>query len=196
MSPEHQPPPRPGGSAALPRAIDRLNDLVGRAVLWLVAVMVAIGAYNAVARYLNRFTDANLASNAYLEAQWYLFSLVFLLGAAYALKEDAHVRVDVLYGRLGPRGRAWIDLLGTVLFLIPFCVLMLWVSWPSVAASWRVREVSPDPGGLPRYPIKAVVLVAFALLLLQGVSQLWKQVALLRGAAPPPEPGHHRPEEV
>ncbi|HEV2147457.1 MAG TPA: TRAP transporter small permease subunit [Longimicrobiaceae bacterium] len=196
MSPEYQPPSRRGASGAVPRAIDRLSDLVGRAVLWLVAVMVAIGAFNAVARYLNRVTDTNLASNAYLEAQWYLFSLVFLLGAAYALKEDAHVRVDVLYGRLGPRGKAWIDLLGTVLFLIPFCVLMLWVSWPSVVASWAVREVSPDPGGLPRYPIKAVVLVAFALLLLQGVAQIWKQVALLRGAAPPPEPGRHLPEEV
>lgn len=199
MPPQHQPPPEPrapGLLGAVPRAIDRVSGVVGRAVLWLVAVMVAIGAYNAVARYLNRFTDADLASNAYLEAQWYLFSLVFLLGAAYALREDAHVRVDVLYGRLGTRGRAWIDLAGTLLFLIPFCVLMLWVSWPSVAASWRVREVSPDPGGLPRYPVKAVILVAFALLLLQGVSQALKQVALLRGAAPPPEPGRHRPEEV
>lgn len=193
MSPEYTPPP---GTPRIAAAIDRLNDLIGRAILWLVGVMVLIGAYNAVARYLNRFTDTNLASNAYLEAQWYLFSLVFLLGAAYALKEDAHVRVDVLYGRLGPRGKAWIDLLGTILFLIPFSVIMLWVSWPSVAASWRVREVSPDPGGLPRYPIKAVILVAFALLLLQGVSQLLKQVALLRGAAPPPGPGHHLPEEV
>jgi TRAP-type mannitol/chloroaromatic compound transport system permease small subunit len=196
MSPEYQPSPEPRAAGALPRAIDRTSDLVGRSVLWLVAVMVVIGAYNALARYLNRFTDANLASNAYLEAQWYLFSLVFLLGAAYALKEDAHVRVDVLYGRLGVRGRAWIDLLGTLLFLVPFCVLMLWVSWPSVAASWRVREGSPDPGGLPRYPIKAVILVAFALLLLQGVSQALKQVALLRGVAPPPAPGRHRPEEV
>jgi TRAP-type mannitol/chloroaromatic compound transport system permease small subunit len=196
MSPEYQPPAESRAAGALPRAIDRVSDLVGRSVLWLVAVMVVTGAFNALARYLNRFTDANLASNAYLEAQWYLFSLVFLLGAAYALKEDAHVRVDVLYGRLGVRGRAWIDLMGTLLFLVPFCVLMLWVSWPSVAASWRVREGSPDPGGLPRYPIKAVILVAFALLLLQGVSQALKQVALLRGAAPPPAPGRHRPEEV
>lgn len=197
MPPEYQPPPDSSRALApVPRAIDRLNDVIGRTVLWLVGLMVLIGAYNAVARYLNRFTETNLASNAYLEAQWYLFSLVFLLGAAYALKEDAHVRVDVLYGRLGPRGKAWIDLAGTVLFLIPFSLLMLWVSWPSVAASWRVREVSPDPGGLPRYPIKAVILVAFVLLLLQGISQVFKQVALLRGAAPPPEPGHHRPEEV
>ena len=196
MSPEYQPPPESRPPGAIPRAIDRLNDLIGRAILWLVGVMVVIGAYNAVARYMNRFTDTNLASNAYLEAQWYLFSLVFLLGAAYALKEDAHVRVDVLYGRLAPRGKAWIDLLGTVLFLIPFCILMLRVSWPSVAASWAVREVSPDPGGLPRYPIKAVILVGFALLLLQGVAEVFKQVALLRGAAPPPARGRHRPEEV
>lgn len=196
MSPEYQPPPEGRTPGSVPRAIDRLNDLVGRAIRWLVAVMVLIGAYNAVARYLNRYTETNLASNAYLEAQWYLFSLIFLLGAAYALKEDAHVRVDVLYGRLGPRGKAWIDLLGTVLFLIPFSVAMLWLSWPSVAASWAVREVSPDPGGLPRYPIKTVILVAFVLLLLQGVAEIFKQVALLRGAAPPPERGHHLPEEV
>jgi TRAP-type mannitol/chloroaromatic compound transport system permease small subunit len=167
-------------------AIDRLNHGIGRAIRWLLAVMVLIGAYNALARYLNRFTEVNLASNAYLEAQWYLFSVVFLLGAAYALKENAHVRVDVLYGRLGIRGRAWIDLLGTSLFLIPFSVLMLWASWPSVAASWRVRELSPDPGGLPRYPIKALILVAFVLLLLQGISELLKRIAILRGALPDP----------
>lgn len=193
QSPPGAPRRHPG---LVPTAIDRLNGAIGHFVRWLVALMVFFGAFNAVARYLNRFTDTNLASNAYLEAQWYLFSLVFLLGAAYALREDAHVRVDVLYGRLGPRGKAWIDLAGTVLFLIPFSILMLWVSWPSVAASWRVRELSPDPGGLPRYPIKTVALVAFVLLLLQGVSQLYKQVALLRGTVEPAEEGHHRPEEV
>lgn len=159
-----------------------MSEWTGQGVLWLVAVMIVIGAFNAVARYVTRWTGTNLSSNAYIEAQWYLFSLVFLLGASYALKHDAHVRVDVFYGRLSARGKAWIDLLGTVLFLIPFSVFMLVVSWPSVAASWRVREVSPDPGGLPRWPIKAVILVAFVLLILQGIAEAAKRIRILRGA--------------
>lgn len=181
--PRAEPTPVPVREGPLVRAIDRVSELTGQAVLWLVGVMVVLGAFNAVARYVTRWTDVSLSSNAYIEAQWYLFSIVFLLGAAYALRHDAHVRVDVFYGRLSPRGKAWVDLAGTVLFLLPFCVFMLVVSWPSVAASWRVREVSPDPGGLPRYPIKALILVAFALLLLQGVAEALKRVRVLRGAA-------------
>jgi len=164
----------------LARAIDRLNLWVGRLVYWLVLLMVLVGAYNAVVRYLDRYTGIGLSSNFYIELQWYLFSLVFLLGAAYALQRDAHVRVDVFYGRLSPRARAWINLLGTVLFLLPFCGLVLWVSWGWVVNSWVVREMSPDPGGLPRYPLKAMLPVAFVLLALQGVSILIHQIARLR----------------
>ena len=163
--------------------IDRLNERVGRLVLWLTLAMVLIGAYNAVARYLDRFTGWGLSSNLYLELQWYLFSAVFLGAAAYTLKHDAHVRVDVLYGRLSARGKAWINLLGTAFFLLPFCALVLWTSVPFVANSWAVLEGSPDPGGLPRYPIKALIPVAFGLLLLQGVAVLIRQVAVLRGPA-------------
>lgn len=163
------------------RGIDALNRTVGRAVAWLTFAMVLLGAYNAVARYFDRAVGGGLSSNAYVELQWYLFSLVFLLGAPYALRADAHVRVDVLYGRLGPRGKAWIDLVGGLLFLIPFCVFALVVSWPTVRDSWAVREVSPDPGGLARYPIKAAVLVAFALILLQGVSETVKRAGRLMG---------------
>lgn len=183
-APSDDTPPAPHAPAP-PRwtaAIDRLSDLAGRATLWLVGIMVLVGAFNAVARYLGRTTGTNLSSNAYLELQWYLFSVVFLLGGAYALRHDAHVRVDLLLGRLGERGRAWIDLAGGLVFLLPFCVFMLVVSWPSVAASWAVRETSPDPGGLPRYPIKAMILVGFALLLLQGIAEVAKRVAVLRGA--------------
>lgn len=187
---------RPPGWLRISSAIDRVNEWVGQLTLWLLGLMVLIGALNAVARYVGRFVGVNLSFNAAIEAQWYLFSLVFLLGAAYALRHDAHVRVDVLYGHLSLRTRAWIDLAGTVLFLIPFSIFMLVVSYPSVLASWRIREVSPDPGGLPRYPIKAVVLLAFALLLVQGVSELLKQVAILRGIAAPSAPGHHIPEDV
>lgn len=161
--------------------IDRLNDRIGGAIKWLALIMVLVGAFNALARYADRFTGISLSSNAYLDLQWYLFSLIFLLGAAYGLNHDYHVRVDVLYARLGKRGKAWIDLLGSVLFLIPFSIVMLWVSWAPVRNSWTIREVSPDPGGLPRYPIKAVILVSFLLLFLQGLSQTRKYAAVIWG---------------
>jgi TRAP-type mannitol/chloroaromatic compound transport system permease small subunit len=164
-------------------AIDRFSDRSGRLLYWLTLVMVAIGAYNAVVRYLDRYTGMSLSSNTYIELQWYLFSMIFLLGAAYTLRHNAHVRVDVMYGRLGTRGKAWIDLLGTVLFLVPFCILMLWVSWPSVLNSWAVLEGSPDPGGLPRYPIKTVIPVAFLLLLVQAMSMFIRSLAVLTGHA-------------
>lgn len=161
--------------------IDRTNERIGRIVYWLTLAMVLVGAYNAIVRYLDRYTGLGLSSNTYIELQWYMYSLVFLLGAAYTLKHNAHVRVDVLFTRLKPRGRAWINLLGTLLFLIPFCILVLWTSWPAVRNSWIVGEMSPDPGGLPRYPIKAVIPLAFLLLMVQGVSLAIKQIAVLRG---------------
>ena len=167
----------------LARGIDRLSERTGRVLYWLVLAMVLLGAFNAVVRYLDRYTGLGLSSNTYIELQWYLFSLVFLLGAAYALRHDVHVRVDVLYGRLSRRGQAWVNVAGTVLFLIPFCVLMLVVSWPFVRESWALLEVSNDPGGLPRYPLKTVVPVAFLLLLLQGLSLLITEAAVLRGAS-------------
>lgn len=162
--------------------IDRVTDRIGRAVAWLLLLMTGVGAFNAVGRYAGRFLGVNLSSNAYIELQWYLFSVVFLVAAAYALERDAHVRVDVLYGHLSERARAWIDLIGTTLLLIPFSVFVLWMSWPSVRNSWLIREQSPDPGGLPRYPIKAVILVGFVLLLVQGIAQLIKTANKLRSA--------------
>lgn len=175
------------------RSIDRLNGWIGSAIRWLVLVMVLLGAFNALARKITQFVGVDLSSNAVLELQWYLFSVVFLLGAAYGLERDVHVRVDILYSQLSDRARALIDLLGTVVFLLPFSILMLLVSWPAVRNSWRFREVSPDPGGLARYPIKTLILVSFGLLVLQGLSQLIKQVMILRGKQPPevvpPPPG-------
>ena len=166
------------------RFIDRVNAAIGKATCGLMIALVGLGAMTAVLRYVGRPLGVSLTSNAFLEGQWYLFSAVFLLGAAWTLRENAHVRVDVLYGRLGPRGTAWTDLLGALLFLLPFCALMLWATGPSVAESWAVREVSPDPGGLPRYPIKALVPVAFVLLFLQGIAEAIKAVATLRGHNP------------
>jgi TRAP-type mannitol/chloroaromatic compound transport system permease small subunit len=173
--------------------VDGLNDRIGAAIRWLALIMVLVGAFNALARWLTRYTGVSLSSNAYLDMQWYMFSLIFLLGAAYGLNHDVHVRVDVLYARLGRKARAWIDLAGSVLFLLPFTLVMLWVSWPAVSNSWSIREVSPDPGGLPRYPIKAVILLSFALLLLQALSQIVKQIEIITGdeatasASPGPE---------
>lgn len=171
-------------------AVDRLTDIVGRSVSWLALVMVLVGAFNALARYLGRFAGWSLSSNVYLELQWYLFSVLFLMAAAYALKVNAHVRVDVVYGRLSPRARAWIDLVGSAVLLLPFCVMVLWVSWPSIHNSWLVREQSPDPGGLVRYPLKTVILVAVSLLALQGLAEAFKNVARITGRLSAIEPTH------
>lgn len=165
----------------LASAIDRINELIGRTLYWLSLFMVLIGVYNATVRYFGAFIGRNLSSNAYLEAQWYLFGLLFLLGAAYGLRHNVHVRVDILHTRWSEKTRAWIELLGTLLFLLPFCVLVLWLSLDWVGMSLQVRETSPNPGGLLRYPIKIVIPAAFLLLLLQGLSQLIKAAAVLTG---------------
>lgn len=163
--------------------IDACNRAVSRCVSWLLLVMVLVGAYNAIARYLERDAGLQLSSNALSELQWYLFGLSFLLGAPYALKQGAHVRVDVLYAGLSERTQHLIDLCGALLFLIPGCACAVWLSADFVAASWHEGEWSNDPGGLPRYPIKPAVPLAFTLLLLQGVSEAIKRCAVLRGHA-------------
>ena len=166
---------------ALSARIDRITDWIGRTASWLALIMVLIGAYNAIVRYLGRFFGWNLSSNMYLELQWYLFSIIFLMGAGYTLKSDGHVRVDLLYSRLSDRGKTWINIIGAAFMLLPFCAFGLWVSWPAVVNSWTIKELSPDPGGLPRYPIKALILIALAMLAAQGLSELIKSVAHLRG---------------
>jgi TRAP-type mannitol/chloroaromatic compound transport system permease small subunit len=180
----------------LSAAIDRLTDRVGRIVSWLVVLMVVIASYNAVARYLGRFIGRNFSSNAYIEMQWYLFSIVFLLCAGWVLKDEAHVRVDVLYGRVTDRTRAWINLLGGIFLLFPFCIFVLWASYPSVRNSWIAREVSADPGGLARYPLKAMILVGFVLLLVQAISEMIKAILFLRHVPEAHVTGEHHPEGV
>ena len=120
-----------------------------------------------------------MSSNAQLELQWYFFSLMFLFGAAYTLRHNEHVRVDVVLSNLTPKTQAWINILGTALVLIPFCILMIWASCFPVKYSWAIFEMSPDPGGLPRYPIKTAIPIAFFLLLLQGLSYLIKMIDFL-----------------
>jgi TRAP-type mannitol/chloroaromatic compound transport system permease small subunit len=169
--------------------IDGLNDKIGAAIKWLVLVMVFVGAGTATTRYFARGLGLSVNLNAPTEIQWYLFSLIFLLGAAYGLNHDVHVRVDVMYEKMSAKRQAWIDLVGSVVFLIPFSLVMLYVSWPSVRSSVELLEVSPDPGGLPRWPIKIVILLSFALLALQGASQIVKQIEIIRGGEPESQEG-------
>ena len=156
------------------RAIDLVNEWIGRVTYWLVLLMVAVGAWNVIGRYIGRIIGTNLTSNALIEIQWYLFDVVFLFGAAYALKYNDHVRVDIFYKGWSRRRKALANFLGNILFLIPFSSLIIYYSWATVANSWRIREMSPDPGGLPRYPIKSAIIVAFILLILQGISEAIK----------------------
>lgn len=165
----------------LSNLIDTFNQWVGRLIYWLVLLMVLIGVWNVVGRYLGRFLGQNLTSNGLIETQWYLFDLIFLLGAAYALKHDEHVRVDIFYKGWSSKQKALANLLGIVFFLIPFCILVIYFSWDTVVNSWRILEVSPDPDGLPRYPIKTVIIVSFVLLILQGISEAIKSWAIFTG---------------
>lgn len=160
-------------------AADRLSAAVGWLCARLVVVMVAAGALGALLRYLAPSLGITPALNAIGDVQWMLFSAVFLLGAAWALAEDAHVRVDVIYARLAPRRRALVDLLGSLFLLLPLCALLLWASWPAVAESVALREGALDAGGLARWPVKLVLPLGVALLAVQGVAQALKAAAAL-----------------
>jgi len=147
--------------------LDAISEWTGRVVSWLTLILVALTAYDVLARYLFK-----AGSVALQEMEWHIFSVIFLLGAAYTLKHDAHVRVDLVYAKLGERGKAVIDLLGSLLFLLPFCAVIIYSAFGFVESSWQFREGSGDPGGLPaRYALKAMILLGFFLLGLQGVSQ-------------------------
>lgn len=164
---------------ALAHFIDRLNERIGRDVTWLILLMVLISAGNAVSRKL-----FSLSSNAFLEIQWSLFAAVFLLAAGYTLKHNEHVRIDVLSSRLGPRGRAWLDIFGGVFFLLPMSVLVLYFAWPFFANSFASQEWSSNPGGLILWPTKALIPLGFALLLLQGMAEIIKRIGFLLGMEP------------
>ena len=173
-------PARVGTLQRAVQAIDRVSTSIGKLAGWLCLLMVTIGAGNAVARYLGKFIKVDLSSNRYLEMQWYLFSMVFLLGAAATLQRNEHVRVDVLYGRLSKRKKAWIDFFGAIFFLLPFCVFGTVTSWDYVLNSWHELEASPDPGGLPRYPIKSFLIIGFVLLGIQSLSFAGRSLLVLR----------------
>jgi TRAP-type mannitol/chloroaromatic compound transport system permease small subunit len=164
------------------RGIDRLNELIGRSVAWLGLAAVIICAATALARYA-----LNIGSNAWLEIQWYLNAAVFLLVAGYTLKRNEHVRIDVIAGRLSPRAQAWTDILGGIFMLLPAVVIIGWYSWPSLVNSYDISEHSSDPGGLIRWPVRLVIPLAFALLGLQGLSEIVKRIGFLKGLVPASE---------
>lgn len=161
------------------RAIDAVNERIGRLLLWLVLVVVLVSAANATSRYL-----LNLASNAWLELQWYLFAAIFLGCAGYTFLHNEHIRIDVISSRLSRRTQLWIDILGTVFFLLPVSLYIMWLSWPIFMNAWTSGEVSNNAGGLIRWPARFMVPAGFFLLSLQGVSELIKRVAVLRGLIP------------
>jgi TRAP-type mannitol/chloroaromatic compound transport system permease small subunit len=166
---------------AFSRLVDRLNAWVGRIVSWLVLLSVLVSSGNAMIRY-----SLNTSSNAWLELQWYLFSAVFLLCAGYTLLRNEHVRIDVVASRLLPRTIAWIDIFGTVFFLMPIVVIILWLSVPVVIESYHRHEVSSNAGGLLRWPVKVLIPIGFTLLLLQAISEFVKRIAFLLGQIPDP----------
>jgi TRAP-type mannitol/chloroaromatic compound transport system permease small subunit len=161
------------------RVTDRVNGAVGRVADWFVLLACLISAGNAFMRY-----GIGYSSNAFLEAQWYLFAGVVMLGASYTLLRNEHVRVDLVYGAFGHRVKLWIDVLGTLVFLLPAMALLAWMTWPFFLDSFWRDEGSPNPGGLLRWPVKILMPLGFALLTLQGLSELIKRVALLLGAPP------------
>lgn len=167
------------------RLIDQFNEYIGRVVYWLALLMIGVGTWNVVGRYIGRSVGQNLSSNALIETQWYIFDVIFLLGAAYTLKHNEHVRVDVIQSRLNTKYKALVDFLGSVLFLIPFSVMVIFYSWGAISNSWAILETSPDPGGLPRYPIKSLIIVSFVLLIIQGISEAIKNFAIFKGILNP-----------
>jgi len=165
----------------LSRAIDALNEQIGKLTYWLILAAVLISTGNAIVRY-----TFNMSSNAWLEIQWYLFSFVFLFCAGYTLLHNQHVRIDVISSNLSGRGRAWIDILGTLFFLLPMAIAIMWLSWPIFVDAYTTKEISANAGGLLIWPGRLMLPVGFFLLVLQGFSELIKRVAFLRGLIPDP----------
>jgi TRAP-type mannitol/chloroaromatic compound transport system permease small subunit len=169
------------GLLALSRAIDWLNEQVGKFTYWLILAAVLISTGNAIVRYA-----LDTSSNAWLELQWYLFSFVFLFCAGYTLLHNQHVRIDIVTGGLSGRAKAWIDIFGTLFFLLPMAITIMWLSWPVFTDAYRSGEVSTNAGGLLVWPGRIMVPLAFFLLILQAISELIKRVAFLMGMIPDP----------
>ena len=172
----------------LSRAVDALNERVGRLLYWCVLIMVLVSAGNATLRYA-----LNIASNAWLELQWYLFAAVFLLCSGYTLLHNEHIRIDVVSSNLARRTQIWIDIFGSVFFLLPMSIYIMWASWPVFLNAWTSGEVSGSAGGLIRWPVRLLVPIGFFLLSLQGISELIKRFAYLMRLIPDPVEHHEDP---
>jgi TRAP-type mannitol/chloroaromatic compound transport system permease small subunit len=170
------------------RRVDWVTERIGKSIGWLLLAAVLISAGNALIR-----KTFDISSNAFLEAQWYLFGAVFMLGAGYAFLHDQHVRIDVLSSKLKRRTQIWVDIVGIIVFLLPLCAFVVWTSLPSLQLAFTSKEVSANPGGLLRWPVYALVPLGFALLALQSVSELIKRIAFLTGDGPDP---HVKPEKT
>ena len=163
-----------GGLLKASRVIDAVSGWFGTLATWLVLFACLISTGNAISRYA-----FDTSSNAWLELQWYMFAAMVFFGAPYVLKVNEHVRVDVIYSALPKRGRIWIDIIGSILFLLPFCAVLLYFTWPWFVDSWSIGEGSSSAGGLVRWPVKLMLPLGFALLALQGLSELIKRIAAL-----------------
>ena len=162
------------GLLRLSRGIDWINTQFGIFATWLVLIACLVSAGNAASRYL--FSES---SNGWLEAQWYMFAAMVLMGAPYTLRMNEHVRVDLIYGSASEHTRLWIDILGGLFFLIPMCAILIYFTWPWFVQSWNIHEVSPNAGGLVRWPVKLLLPIGFGLLILQAVSEIIKRAAAL-----------------
>lgn len=178
------------------RGIDDVTTLIGKVTWWTSLLMVALGVFNVVTRYVGRSLGISLGGTLYIVLQTYAYDVIFLMGAAYVFRKDAHVRVDILFGNLSRRARARVDIGGILVFLVPFCVMGLYFAERYIANSWRQNEVDLNAGGIAVYPIKTLIAMAFALLIAQAVSELIKNLAFVRGHphsgsvhAPPPTYG-------
>jgi len=168
--------------------VDWITEHIGRALCWLLLLAVIISTGNAIIR-----KAFNMSSNAYLEAQWYLFAAIFTLGAGYVFLHDQHVRIDVISSKLKRRTQVWIDVVGITVFLLPLCGFVIWTSLPSVQTAFAMQEVSANPGGLLRWPLYVLVPIGFGLLALQSLSELFKRLGFLTGHGPDP---HAKPEKT
>lgn len=168
---------------ALSRGIDRVTELIGKSVMWLILLAVIVSAGNAISR-----KTLNYSSNAWLELQWYLFGAAFMLAAAYTLKQNEHIRVDIFYASRSRKTQHWIDLFGHVVFLLPFAVLMSWLLIPYALRAWTNGEISTNAGGLVIWPARALMATGFVLLVFQALSEIIKKIAVIMGRMPDPHP--------
>jgi TRAP-type mannitol/chloroaromatic compound transport system permease small subunit len=167
------------GLLAFSRVVDALNRRFGLLAEWLVLLSCLISAGNAFSRYA-----FGISSNAWLEIQWYMFTALVLLGASYTLQKNEHVRVDIVYANVSTRRQIGIDIFGFVLFMLPATAIMTYLSWPIFHNSWALGEISSNAGGLVRWPVKIFLPLGFALLTLQGLSELIKRIAMRSGHMP------------